>query len=228
MLLKFLGIVFVLALVFGVPALSLATARRAEVRLLPRLSLYFSAALSQWILTALGLLVVFLTDRSLFERSFHAIGFHPLVVWVSILVTGSLASLGVILFLERRGWWPRESDLVYLLIPETRREKIWAVLIISTTAALCEEFLYRGYLLGQLSQWLHSSTLGWGASSMAFGMAHAYQGWNGMLRAALLGGFLGYPVVRLGSLYPSIAAHFMIDALALVWLGPRFLPSDAR
>jgi membrane protease YdiL (CAAX protease family) len=27
-------------------------------------------------------------------------------------------------------------------------------------------------------------------------------------------------VVRLGSIYPSMATHFLIDAVALVWLGP--------
>jgi membrane protease YdiL (CAAX protease family) len=34
---------------------------------------------------------------------------------------------------------------------------------------------------------------------------------------------LAVPVIRTGSLWPSIAAHFLIDAVALAWLGPRFL-----
>ena len=44
-----------------------------------------------------------------------------------------------------------------------------------------------------------------------------------MLRAAVLGALLAYPVVRLGSICPSVAAHFLIDAIALVWLGPKML-----
>jgi membrane protease YdiL (CAAX protease family) len=68
----------------------------------------------------------------------------------------------------------------------------------------------------------------WVWSSVAFGMAHAYQGWNGMVRAALLGGLLAYPMVHLGSLYPSMVAHFLIDALALAWLGPAFLGRKAN
>jgi membrane protease YdiL (CAAX protease family) len=39
---------------------------------------------------------------------------------------------------------------------------------------------------------------------------------------------LTIPVIRLGSLYPSMAAHFLIDAVALAWLGPRFLKEDQR
>jgi membrane protease YdiL (CAAX protease family) len=48
-----------------------------------------------------------------------------------------------------------------------------------------------------------------------------------VLRAAVLGALLAYPVVRLGSLYPSMLAHGLIDALALVWLGPRLLRPNA-
>jgi membrane protease YdiL (CAAX protease family) len=49
-----------------------------------------------------------------------------------------------------------------------------------------------------------------------------------MVRAALLGGLLAYPMVHLGSLYPSMVAHFLIDALALAWLGPKFLRQDGQ
>jgi len=59
----------------------------------------------------------------------------------------------------------------------------------------------------------------WLASSVAFGLAHCYQGWSGMIRAGLLGALLAYPVVRYGSLYPSMLAHWMIDTGALLWLG---------
>jgi len=110
------------------------------------------------------------------------------------------------------------------LIPKTRQEKFWSVLLLAPTAALCEEFLYRGFLLAQLTQWLRSGTWAWAASSLAFGLAHVYQGWNGMVRASLLGALLAYPVIHFGSLYPSMLAHGLIDALAFAWLGPKFLP----
>ena len=48
-----------------------------------------------------------------------------------------------------------------------------------------------------------------------------------MIRAGLLGALLAYPVVRFGSLYPSMLAHGLIDAVALVWLGRWLIPKYA-
>jgi membrane protease YdiL (CAAX protease family) len=47
-----------------------------------------------------------------------------------------------------------------------------------------------------------------------------------MTRAGMLGALLAYPVVRFGSLYPAMLAHWMIDAVALVWLGPWMIGKD--
>jgi membrane protease YdiL (CAAX protease family) len=100
---------------------------------------------------------------------------------------------------------------------------LWCIFILAPTAALCEEYLYRGLLFSQLSGWFHSVSWSWVISSVIFGLAHVYQGLSGVVRAAVLGALLAYPVVRLGSLYPSMAAHLLIDAVALAWLGPALL-----
>ena len=223
MLARALSVLFILFLVVGVPLLSLSSARDSQVRQMPRLALYLSAAISQWALAGLGLLIFFFSPLRAFS-----IGFRMLAPTLALASAGALVALAVAaiclgLFLESRGWWPAEAELVYLLIPKTRCEKFWSVLLLAPTAALCEEFLYRGFLLAQLTQWLRSESWAWAASSLAFGLAHAYQGWQGMLRATLLGALLAYPVLRFGSLYPSMLAHGLIDALALAWLGPKFL-----
>jgi membrane protease YdiL (CAAX protease family) len=213
-------IVFTALLVVGVPALSYSTSRNIQVRDMPRLGLYLSAVFSQWLLTAVGLGVVFSVARGVFQRGFAALPLIDLLRWAVSIALVSLLALGLVILCEERGWLPRESDLVYMLIPQTTREKIWSILILAPTAAFCEEFLFRGYLLMQLSHWLHSVSWAWVLCSVAFGLAHFYQGWGGMTRAGLLGALLAYPVVRLGNLYPSMLAHWLIDALALAWLGP--------
>jgi membrane protease YdiL (CAAX protease family) len=228
MLAKLVGILFVVLLVAGVPALSFVTARRTDLRLLPRLDLYLSAALSQWLLASLGVLVVVATGPGLRAAGFRVVAGSQIIGWTIILTLVSLTALGLVVLLERLNWFPEEPELVRLLIPRTRREKLLAVVLLAPTAALCEEFIYRGFLLQQLLAWGISVPWAVVGSSVAFGMAHAYQGFNGMARAALLGGLLALPVVRLGSLYPSIAAHFLIDAMALVWLGTRLLKSEAE
>ncbi len=223
MLLNLVDILYVLVLVAGVPVLSFVSTRRAQIRLLPRSAIYLSAVISQWLLAALGVVVMFVTSRSFSATGFRAVGSAALVRWTGLLVVVSLLAMGFILLLEHRGWWPEESELVYLLVPETIREKLWSVLALAPTAAFCEEYLYRGYLLSELTQRFHSVLWAWVISSAFFGLAHIYQGFSGVVRAGLLGALLAYPVVRLGTLYPSIAAHLLIDALALGWLGPAFL-----
>ena len=143
---------------------------------------------------------------------------------MALLVAGICLGL----FLESRGWWPAEAELVYVLVnAEDAAGRSWSVLLLAPTAALCEEFLYRGFLLAQLTQWLRSGAWGWAASSLAFGLAHFYQDWHGIIRASLLGALLAYPVVHFGSLYPSMLAHCLTDALTFAWLGPKFLPQES-
>jgi membrane protease YdiL (CAAX protease family) len=221
-----IAILFTLVLVAGVPALSYSTARNSEIRKMPRLGLYLSAVFSQWLLTVVALGVVFLIARKVFVKGFAAMPLSPALEWGAGIALAALLALGMVILCERRGWLPRESDLVYLLIPETPREKLWAVLIIAPTAAFCEEFLFRGYLLTQLHDWLHSLLWAWAVSSIAFGLAHIYQGWGGMIRAGLLGALLAYSVVRWGNLYPAMLAHWMIDTVALLWLGPWMIAKD--
>ena len=223
MIAEIVNLIFVLALLAGVPALSMVTARRPEIREAPRRALYLSAAVSQWLLALSGVAVVLVTLGSFRAIGFRAPGLTPFVRWTLLLTAVASVILLLSLLLQRRGWWPAESELVHLLLPETRAEKVWCVLVLAPTAALCEEFLYRGYLLFQVSDWTHSSFWASAVSSAAFGLAHTYQGLSGMLRAAVLGALLAYPVVRLGSIGPSVAAHFLIDAIALVWLGPKML-----
>lgn len=223
MLLKAFETLFVLLLVAGVPVLSWTSTRGREIRKLPRSALYFSAAVSQWLLAGLGTTVMLATSRSFHATGFRSIAPRPLIQWTVLLAVVSLAAIGLFLVLERWGWWPAEPELVYLLIPETLLERLWAVLVLAPTAAFCEEYLYRGYLLGLLIQVFHSGAWGVLISSLFFGLAHIYQGASGVMRAGLLGAFLAYPLLRFGSLYPSMAAHFLIDTLVLGWLGPAFM-----
>jgi len=225
---RIISALFMLFLVVGVPILSLSTARDHRLRQMARLELYISAAISQWVLAVVGVVVFFLGSLSAFSIGFTTLAPAPGFISAGALVALSVAGILLSLFLERHGWWPEESELTYLLIPRTRQEKAWSLLLLVPTAALCEEFLYRGLLLAQVSQWLRSGVLACAVSSLAFGLAHVYQGWSGMIRASLLGALLAYPVIHFGSLYPSMLAHGLIDALALLWLGPKFLGGENR
>jgi len=96
------------------------------------------------------------------------------------------------------------------IIPQTTREFGW-FLAVSLTAGVCEEFLYRGYVIWALSPWLSW----WGAaalSALAFGLLHTYQGRKGVIVVALLGVIMTLVVAATRSLIPAIALHALMDA----------------
>ncbi|HEX5412497.1 MAG TPA: type II CAAX endopeptidase family protein [Terriglobia bacterium] len=221
-----LRIAFAVFLVVGVPLLSWRSARPEPLQGIPKAAVYFSAVVSQGVLAGIGVLVVWLAGLEWQEVGLAAVPASEFFKWTAVLVFISAAGLGLILLLEQRGWWPKESEMVQLLLPQTGREKLWAVLGLAPMAGLCEEFLYRGFLLAEVTAWFHSAVWGVVISSVTFGCAHFYQGLNGMVRAGLLGALLAWPVVQTGSLYPSMTAHFLIDAIALLWLGPKFLQQE--
>jgi membrane protease YdiL (CAAX protease family) len=217
------NLLFGLILTAGVPALSWKSARSADICLLPRVSLYISAAFSQWILALLGVVVI---HFSVFFKG--DLGLRPVSPrvgcgWSLLLVVTSFGITSLIAMLQDRGWWPPEPPLVYHLIPVTRREKICSIALVTFSAALCEEFLYRGYLFHLIAHWTSGLWWGWGLSSAAFGLAHVYQGSQGMLRSAVLGCIMALPVVFTGSILPGVVAHFLVDAAAFLWLGPKLL-----
>ncbi len=217
-----LNLAFAFLLVAVVPILSFFNGEMLRRRPLPRLQLYYSGAISQWALSFLGIGIVFFSPLGFSSLGFRVSSFLLLLRNSALFTALSLGALMIFVWLHVRGIWPQESDVAAYLIPRTRREKILAVALVSPTAALCEEFLYRGYLYAFFTERLESSPWAWFLSSVAFGLAHSYQGPGGVLRAGLLGALLAYPVVIYGSIYPAMAAHFIVDVVALAWMGPRF------
>lgn len=83
---------------------------------------------------------------------------------------------------------------------------------VSITAGIVEEIVYRGFVLWYLAQFMPL----WVAvvvSSVAFGLAHAYQGANGALRCGLVGLAFGVFYVVTGSIWLPIIAHALLDVL---------------
>lgn len=213
-----INLLYVIFLLAVVPLLSFSATRREETLLLPRRALYFSAALSQWLLALLTLFIAFLTSAPLAAGPAPSGG--ALLRWTVGLAGAAFAGIGIGLLMESLGWLPEETPLVRRLIPRSPSEKLWALLLVAPTAGICEEFIFRGYLLPNLAGFTHSVPLAWALSSAAFGLCHAYQNLSGAIRATLLGALLAAPVVFIHSIYPGVIAHFLIDAAALLWIGP--------
>ena len=57
-------------------------------------------------------------------------------------------------------------------------------------------------------------------AALLFGGAHLYQGWLGAARAAAIALMLAGPVLVSGTRIPAMVAHFLIDAIGILWLWP--------
>jgi membrane protease YdiL (CAAX protease family) len=93
--------------------------------------------------------------------------------------------------------------------PHTKYELAWWGAV-SLSAGFSEELIFRGYLI-----WAFRPLLGlWGAAALSvavFAVAHAYQGIAGALATGVVGALLTLVVLMLGSLWPAVVIHLLID-----------------
>jgi CAAX protease family protein len=105
-------------------------------------------------------------------------------------------------------------------LPFTARERTWFALV-SVTAGICEETLYRGFLYHYFRDTWH-----WGlwiavaASAVVFGLAHGYQGISGILATGAIGGFLAVLYLGTGSLLVPMIFHALLDLRILLFPVP--------
>ncbi len=128
--------------------------------------------------------------------------------------------------LTRRSSKLREKTLrafkrMAFILPVTGDERTWFA-IVSLTAGICEEVLYRGFLIRYLSDSPWHIGLGTTVviSSVAFGLAHGYQGLPGILATALLGALMAIIFLVTRSLWLPMALHAVVDLRILFLLRP--------
>lgn len=140
--------------------------------------------------------------------------------WLSAVLVGGTALL---FFLQARsvaaisdeqipavrdGLVPRLGDAV-LILPRTMTEWRWFAAL-SVTAGICEELLFRGYAI-----WTLSMVLGLPAaaivSCLLFGIAHAYQGRRGAVKATVVGAVMTVIALTTHSVLPVMLIHAIVD-----------------
>lgn len=102
---------------------------------------------------------------------------------------------------------------------DTRAFQAW-LLQAWTLAAFGEEMVFRGYLIRRLLDLVGDSPAGRAAgvvvSSILFGLAHAYQGWAGVIATGTIGALLASLYFMAGrNLWPVIVCHGLVDTVAL-------------
>lgn len=189
---------------------------------------YRKTTVRQWALTAAAVSVWFHAGRSADELGL-GVPAGPRFT-VGLIVAAALAILWRRMFsaalADTAG---RERLLTQLetmrpLLPATKKELRYFT-VLSITAGVCEELLFRGYLI-----WYLTAYVGLPAacvlSGVAFGLGHLYQGRQQAVKIIFVGLVFVLFYVGTGTLWIPMAAHALLDA-AQGRLAYRLMSSDA-
>ncbi len=105
------------------------------------------------------------------------------------------------------GWSSMEG-----ILPSDNLE-IVAWIVMATSAGVCEETVFRGYLQQQFSGWTGHVSIGVLGQALVFGLAHGYQGWKNMALIFVLGCIFGAFVLMRKGLRANMIAHAGMDIL---------------
>lgn len=208
----------VLAILIGLPVrafFSMRALREADPANLVALRrrLWTNAILSQWLLAALVLGLAWSQGRGWGSLSLEL---RPTAGLLGILV--GLAAM-VSLLMRQRGTVSSDPEVrervrerlqsVIRLMPASRAEYAHFA-VLACTAGICEELMFRGYLLWYGAQFM---PVLWAAALQAvlFGVAHFYQGPRGMLLTGFAGVFLTAVTFISGSIWPAMLIHALMD-----------------
>lgn len=99
---------------------------------------------------------------------------------------------------------------VRFILPATPGETL-AFLGFALTTGLCEELLFRGWLIPFLGAWTGSLLLSVLLAALLFGLGHAYQGPKGILQTGLVGLAFGLAYLLVKGLVPLQVLHAAIN-----------------
>lgn len=121
----------------------------------------------------------------------------------------------------------RAAKKLAFLLPSTREERGWWWLV-CITAGVCEEVVYRGFLLHYMHVVPWHINLNWALvlAALIFGVGHLYQGVGGAIQTAVIGFVLGCLFLITGSLLVPIVLHVVLDLRVLVMLPEGYAAAE--
>ena len=181
-----------------------------------RIKVYQSTIVYLWLPTLLLGYLVFISDLTLNDIGLRfSSGFISIAILVvSLLICGYLLlSLKTIKNYSEEQVQQTKQQLAHVswLMPQTQQQKNWMVFGVSSSAGICEELLFRGYLIYQLGLYVNDINAVI-ISSIAFGLGHIYQGWQHVIRTVIMGAVFAGIYIASDSLIAPIILHIVVDA----------------
>jgi uncharacterized protein len=228
---------FAIALIVAFPLIDFPAMQRLKrfSSSLARLAVYRRGILSTWIVTGLAVWLAWPASLLIIPRSPGSLA------WLEGRPTAQATAAMVIALLFTWILWPSikcslnqglrkkylkayAASFIRFMLPVSRQERAWWVSL-SVTAGICEELLCRGFMLRYLSGHLVggpalSLTVAWLLSSLAFGAAHLYQGWQGVIETTAAGLVFGMLALLCGNLALPMLLHALVDLRILLIYNP--------
>jgi membrane protease YdiL (CAAX protease family) len=139
------------------------------------------------------------------------------VLWILLLAVQVLSVRG--LGSDSRALNSETVQLALKVFARDGIERLGFFALVSTVA-ICEEFIYRGFVQHTFQDWSHSLFVGIFASSLLFSVAHLYQGRKGLVSTFAVGMLFAGVRAWTGTLLPTIVGHFVADFTVGI-LAPR-------
>jgi membrane protease YdiL (CAAX protease family) len=181
---------------------------------LNRVTMYERTILSEWLMFALVILGVWLHGSSLLPVVGERWNSARLVVRdIGIAAAFWIGSTLILSIFGSHLHGGASDRAVQFLLPQGGFE-MSAWIVLSITAGICEEAIFRGYFQRQFMALTKSLPMGILLSAVVFGAAHSYQGLGGAVRIGLQGGLLGILANWRRSVRPGMIAHAWGDIFA--------------
>ena len=189
---------------------------------------YRKTTVRQWALALVAIAVWFRAGRSAEELGL-GVPSGPRF-WIGLVVAAALAILWRRMVLAAvndeagRERLMSQLNAVRPLLPSSVTELRYFT-VLSITAGICEEVLFRGYLIWYLAVYVGlpaASVL----SGVAFGLGHLYQGRRQAVKIIFVGFVFVLFYIGTGTLWIPMALHALLDA-AQGRLAYRFLKNEA-
>jgi len=180
-----------------------------------KLTLYGRIVCSQWLLVVAMLLILRRHGLSVADAGERLAG-RQLTLGATGGLLLILAAVSAIILVRLRRARPKTGTRglgrLRKLVPTFGLEMA-AFAGVCLTAGICEELLFRGWLVSILWAATGSAWIAVAFGAILFGIGHAYQGTTAILRTAFVGLQLGVLFVWVGSLIPGQVLHTGVDLL---------------
>jgi len=203
---------YIIFMVVALPILAIRSAsaiRSGRVPLPARSAVHANTLITLTVLLGIALVVSLREDLDLFPV------WKP--GWVDIAAIACFLAASLTMMVWRsRTLDPAERARLEAITMSNWRDprQLLSYTLICIMAGVAEEVAYRGVLSHLLERELGSSSAAIAIASLAFGLAHAMQGFAGAILATLFALAFHTIVITTGNLYAAIIAHAAYDLIA--------------